>query len=190
LPTLAHDGRRGASISGVLATFPFVTKLVRKPPTEGEPSSERKLPTEGTAERLAPWTFVVIGVAMMAVAAADYLATSVATAFVVLGAGLVALGGLAARAEGTLKLGVQGVEMFLRARDALVEVKQEVEERDPEEAERLAGKVEELDEWFAEYLRDVAANRVTNPWTRAAMLDKARRHKRPLSEGGSTDADN
>ena len=79
-----------------------MANIVRNPPTESQPPTEsRVLPPEGRVERFAPWAFVGIGVAMIAVAAADYLATSVATAFVVLGAALVALGGLAARAEGT-----------------------------------------------------------------------------------------
>ena len=153
-----------------------MTSLIRDQQTESKP------PTEGRIERLAPWAFVGIGVLMMAVAAADYLATSVATAFVVLGAALVALGGLAARAEGTLKLGVQGVEMFLRARDALVEVQREVEERgDEDEAKRVAVKVEELDDWFADYVRRVEAQPNLSPFVRAALMKQAWQERYPPS---------
>jgi hypothetical protein len=130
--------------------------------------------------------FVGLGVGMIAVAAANYLAASVDVAFVVLGAGLIALGGLAARIEGRVKLSLQGFEFALRARHALVEAQREVEERDPEEAKRLAGKVEELDDWFAEYQRVVAARRITNPFAQAATLQEMRQLRHgPMAQRGA-----
>jgi hypothetical protein len=100
----------------------------------------RSAPPKPKLERLSPWAFVALGVGMIAVAAVDYLAASVAVGFVVVGAGLVALGGLAARIDGTVKLGLQGFEFALRARQALDEAEREVEQRDPEEAKLLAEK--------------------------------------------------
>lgn len=115
---------------------------------------------------------------MIAVTAVDYLAASVAVGFVVVGAGLVALGGLAARIDGTVRLGLQGFEFALRARQALDEAEREVEQRDPEEAKLLAEKVEELDDWFDEYQRVVAERSITNPYTRARLLEDWWRDKR------------
>ncbi len=61
-------------------------------------------------ERVAPGLFFVIAIAMIAIAAADYLSGGVASKFAVLGTWLIALGGLLRRLEGVIKLGPQGFE--------------------------------------------------------------------------------
>ncbi len=48
---------------------------------------------EGKLECHGPWAFVLLGVAMIIVAAVGYLEPSVSIAFVAVGAGLMALGG-------------------------------------------------------------------------------------------------
>jgi hypothetical protein len=129
---------------------------------------------EGRLDRHAPWAFVGIGVAMIVVAAFDYLPTSVAVAFVVLGAALVAVGGLAARIEGTIKVGLQGFEMALRARQAIAEVQQQVEASGTEEAKRIGATLEQidqdLDDWFEAYKRHLARHPVSSPFERAALM--------------------
>jgi hypothetical protein len=128
---------------------------------------------EGKLERHGPWAFVLLGVAMIIVAAIGYLEPSVSIAFVAVGAGLMALGGLTARIEGTVKVGLQGFEFALQARQALVEAQHEVEASDPEEAKRIGEKVEELDDWFETYRRNVSERHGLPPLMRAALLQNA-----------------
>jgi len=115
--------------------------------------------------------FVVLGVAMIVVAAVGYLDAGVGVAFVVLGTGLLALGGFAARLQGTIKLGMQGVEMALAAREAVVDAQRAVETSDPEVAGRLGTTIDKLDGWFEEYQRRVATTPgMHNPFLRAALM--------------------
>jgi hypothetical protein len=129
---------------------------------------------EGGLDRHAPWAFAAIGVGMIVAAAVDYLATSVAVAFVVLGAALVVIGGLAARIEGRIKVGVQGFEMALRAREAIAQVQQEVEASGTEEAKRIGEKLEqidqELDDWFELYKSHVGRTPGLSPFDRASLM--------------------
>ena len=81
-----------------------------------------------------------------------------------------ALGGLAARIEGTVKVGLQGFEVALQARQALVEAQHEVEATDPEEAKRIGEKVEELDDWFETYRREMSKHPGLTVWGQAALL--------------------
>jgi hypothetical protein len=127
---------------------------------------------ESALERHGPWAFVLIGVAMIVVAAIGYLDASVSIAFVAVGAGLMALGGLAARIEGTVKVGLQGFELALRARQALLDARHEVEATDPEEAKRIDEKVDELDNWFEIYLREVSKRPGVSPYAQAALLQR------------------
>jgi hypothetical protein len=126
---------------------------------------------EGKLERHGPWLFVVLGVAMIIVAAIGYLEPSVSIAFVAVGAGLMALGGLAARIEGTVKVGLQGFEVALRARQALLDRQQEVEATDPEEAKRIGEQVDELDNWFETYRRELSKRQYwLTPLEQAVLL--------------------
>jgi hypothetical protein len=118
-------------------------------------------------------------VAMIIVAAIGYLEPSVSIAFVAVGAGLMALGAMAARIEGTIKVGVQGFEFALRARQALVELQQETEATDPEEAKRIGEKVEELDDWFETYKREASQRPGLTVWARAALLEAVYKSSRP-----------
>ena len=118
-------------------------------------------------------------------------------AFVVLGAALVALGGLAWRVEGTVKVGVQGFELALRAREALIEARQQAEERDPEEAKRLDEQVAQIDADLGGYWVAVAeATSLIVPggdlFTQALMHDvrrrrAARRRRRRQEEPGQAE---
>jgi hypothetical protein len=81
-------------------------------------------------ERFAPFLFLVIGLAMLVVAAMDYLSGGVASTFVILGSGLIALGGLLRLIEGVIKLGPQGVEFTLRQIEAVKEVVAELPPND------------------------------------------------------------
>ena len=50
-------------------------------------------------ERYAPAVFAVVGLAMIVLAAVDYLGETVATTFAIIGAGLLVIGGLAGRPD-------------------------------------------------------------------------------------------
>jgi hypothetical protein len=114
--------------------------------------------------------FVVLGVAMIVVAV-GYLDAGVDVAFVVLGTGLLALGGFAARLQGTIKLGLQGVEIALAAREAVVDAQRAVEKSDPEAAGRLGTTIDKLDGWYEEYWRRVATTPgMHDPFLRAALM--------------------
>jgi predicted NBD/HSP70 family sugar kinase len=80
-------------------------------------------------ERVTPLLFAAIGVAMIVVAAFDYLGTGIAVAFTVLGVGLVALGGCLRLLEGPFRLGPHGLEASLRQRED--EVIETVRQADP-----------------------------------------------------------
>jgi hypothetical protein len=142
-------------------------------------------PAEGWLDRYGPWAFVVLGVAMIAVATVDYLDASVGVAFVVLGAGLLALGGLASRLQGTIKLGLQGVEMALAARQAVVAAQRTVEQSNPEAARRLGATIDNLDGWFEEYQRRVANTPgMYDPFARAALMQSVHDEYGGRSSGG------
>jgi hypothetical protein len=142
----------------------------------GEASREfGQPPAPGRLERFAPWACATLGVLMIVAAAIGYLESAVSVAFVIVGAALFVVGGFAARIEGTIKVGVQGFEVALRAhheaRQALVEAQREVQESDPEEAKRLGEKVEELDNWFEAYQAEVARRGPgLSPFTKATLL--------------------
>ena len=141
----------------------------------GAASSEvGRLAPPGRLERSAPWACAAIGVLMIVVAAIDYLDSAVSVAFVIVGAALFVVGGFAARIEGTIKVGIQGFEVALRAhheaRQALVEAQREVEETDPEEAKRLGEKVEQLDNWFEAYKTDIAHRHGLTPFDKMDLL--------------------
>jgi hypothetical protein len=62
----------------------------------------------------APAIFIVVGLAMITLAALDYLSAGVASTFAVLGTALIVLGGLLRLIEGVVKVGPQGFEATLR----------------------------------------------------------------------------
>lgn len=144
----------------------------------GNPSAASK--HESLLERHGPVGFVMVGLAMIVVAAAAGLNDAVAITFAILGVALVALGGLAARLEGPFEIGADGLKGVLRVRHDLLEAKHEAEHQGrPEDAKRLGEVVDELDDWFAMYLREDLSGPELNPFIRAARLQRAydRRHR-------------
>jgi hypothetical protein len=139
-------------------------------------------------ERHGPALFAVIGVGMIAVAAVGYLADAVSTAFAVVGAGLLVVGGLAGRLL-TFKLTATGIEGTLAARQVLVVAQEQAERQgDSEEAASLRRAREALDEWFLSYLAS-PESQSESPWVRAAALAREWRSWRPRegrSEGPGT----
>jgi hypothetical protein len=123
-------------------------------------------------DRAAPWVFLAVGLAMIVVGALDYLPSSVAVAFVIVGAGLIVLGGCLRLLEGTLKLGPQGVEATLRAQ-RVQEVIEAVHEAAPE-AEPFAREVirwiEPDDELLRKTIREQIAEYERTKRERNAML--------------------
>jgi hypothetical protein len=94
-------------------------------------------------EHNAPWGFVLIGVAMIAIAAVDYLPQALAITFAVLGVGLVVLGGVLPALEGSLELGPRGLKAQVHERKAeLLEAAQDVA---PERVEPLKALADFLD---------------------------------------------
>jgi hypothetical protein len=59
---------------------------------DGDPAAYYRGRKMSGAERVAPWIFVIVGVAMIVLAAINYLSDPVAVAFAVIGAGLIVLG--------------------------------------------------------------------------------------------------
>jgi len=94
-------------------------------------------------ERHAPAGFVVVGLAMLVVAAFDYLPAGVAIAFAVLGATLVVLGGILPSLEAAVDLGPRGLRAQLQARKA--ELIAATEEVAPERVEPLRALADYLD---------------------------------------------
>lgn len=78
------------------------------------------------SERVAAPTLLLLGLAMIVLAAIGYLASSVGVAFAVLGAALAVLGACLHLLEGNVKLGPQGFEATFRQRaQVAIEVMQE-----------------------------------------------------------------
>lgn len=119
----------------------------------------------------------VLGIALVVIAAAASLPPAVATAMVVAGAGLSALGALAPRLEGDVELGAQG----FKGRLVTLAVDAGASE---EKALELADLVEDVDE----LRKEIRASKPfkANPTQRAAILNFIRRHPNVLQEGPPT----
>jgi hypothetical protein len=92
-------------------------------------------------ERWAPGLFVVIGLAMLVVAALDYLTSGVSGTFAILGTALIIFGGLLRSIEGVFKVGPQGIEATIKARTEIAAAVIE-EKKDPDEAWALRAAME------------------------------------------------
>jgi hypothetical protein len=103
----------------------------------------RRIDGETFIEHNAPWAFVVIGVAMIVIAAFDYLAGGPAIAFAVLGAVLVVIGGTLPVLEGALEFGRGGLKSQIKQRKA--ELIMAAEEVAPERVEPLKALADYLD---------------------------------------------
>jgi hypothetical protein len=137
-----------------------------------------------TLDRWAPLGFVVLGVAMIAIAAAAGLAASLAVTFAVLGAALVVAGGFAGRLEGPFKLGPGGIEGQLGALLTTMEgVAAEQATKDALSV-RESG-VEDSDNWFLDYQAHVRelGEAASDPFARAALLRQAYEKRRGNSAG-------
>ncbi|MCW2983494.1 MAG: hypothetical protein JWR63_1064 [Conexibacter sp.] len=119
-------------------------------------------------EANAPVLFAVVGLAMIVAAAVGYLADAVSSAFAIVGAGLLIVGGLAGRLL-TFKLTTTGIEGTLAARQVLAEARERAEAEGVEEAAEAFSSA--LD-WFSAY-QAAAESKDPSPWVRAAAFQKA-----------------
>jgi hypothetical protein len=134
--------------------------------------------TDPTAiETHGPTLFAIVGVAMIAVAAVGYLADAVSTAFAIVGAGLLVVGGLAGRLL-TFKLTATGVEGSLAARQFVAALEQQAQAEGDEEtaqAAKLTG--EKLDNWYLAFLAS-PEQLDPNPYVRAAAMQRYYRRQK------------
>jgi hypothetical protein len=105
--------------------------------------TRRRAHAESFVERHAPVGFVVVGTAMLVVAAVDYLPAAVGVAFVVLGAAVVVLGGILPSLEAAVELGPRGLRAQIQQRKA--ELLAATEEVAPERVESLEALADYLD---------------------------------------------
>jgi hypothetical protein len=105
--------------------------------------TRRQAHAESFVERHAPAGFVIVGMAMLVVAAFDYLPAAVGVALVVLGAALVVLGGILPSLEAAVELGPGGLRAQLHERKA--ELLAATGEVAPERVEPLRALADYLD---------------------------------------------